>query len=117
MFLDGVEQVRFEFLGRPRPFHLVKAILLLKMNSKVLICVVLASIVGSCIAATCSKPEIKSTSFTTQDATIVSQIAFITEFELKCSNAGGENLPLFAEVNGRLSPVARTGSGKYQVCY
>lgn len=43
-----------------------------------------------------------------------SQVAFISEFTLKCAN-GAENVPLFAEVEGRLTPVARTGPSRYQV--
>lgn len=50
-------------------------------------------------------------SFTTQDATIVSQIAYIAEFELN----GLESSSLFAEFDGQLSPVARTGENTFQV--
>lgn len=44
----------------------------------------------------------------------MSQIAFIAEFSLTCSNQL-DNLPLYAEIgNNRLSPVVRIGD-KYQV--
>ncbi|XP_053668966.1 translocon-associated protein subunit delta [Anopheles marshallii] len=83
---------------------------------------VLASAVLCCalsyaIASSCSNPEVKSNFYSTSDATIVSQIGFVTEFTLKCSNAGAEKLPLFAEVLGKLAPVVRIGDNKYQVSW
>lgn len=74
-----------------------------------------AAVFSASFALTCTDPTVESTSFTTQDATIVSQIAFISEFTLKCSNKASESTPLFAEVDGKLAPVARIGTDRFQV--
>ncbi|KXJ69452.1 hypothetical protein RP20_CCG027023 [Aedes albopictus] len=88
------------------------------MNPKAVLLFVLVAVSASlCRASSCTSPEVKSSFFSTSDATIVSQIAFVTEFSLKCSNAGAEKLPLFAEVGGKLAPVVRVGDGKYQVSF
>jgi len=76
-----------------------------------------AVLVASSLAATCTKPIIKSTTFTTKDATIVSQIGFIAEFSLSCSDSDADGLPLFAEINGKLTPVVRTKDDNLQVSW
>ena len=68
--------------------------------------------VGSSV---CQNPKVESTYFTTSDATIVSQIGLVGEFSLKCADPSSESISLFAEVNGRLTPVAKVPGGKYQV--
>lgn len=83
--------------------------------SKILFVCAFAAVIASSLALTCTSPTVEATSFTTQDATIVSQIAFIAEFTLKCSNKASETGPLFAEVDGRLSPVSRIGTDRFQV--
>lgn len=66
-------------------------------------------------ADSCGKPEVTATSYTTQDATVLTNIAYVAEFSLKCSNAI-KGLPLYAEVNGRILPAARTSDDNhYQV--
>jgi hypothetical protein len=66
-------------------------------------------------ADTCGKPEVTATSYTTQDATVLTNIAYVAEFSLKCSNAI-KGLPLYAEVNGKILPAARTSDDNhYQV--
>lgn len=52
---------------------------------------------------TCTKPEVSATSYTTQDATVLTSLAFIAEFTLKCGN-GVKGVPLHAEVNGKTLP-------------
>lgn len=83
--------------------------------SKLLFLCALAAVFSVSLALTCTDPTVESTSFTTIDATIVSQIAFISEFTLKCSNKASETTSLFAEFDGKLSPVARVGSDRFQV--
>ncbi|KAJ8945610.1 hypothetical protein NQ314_009137 [Rhamnusium bicolor] len=66
--------------------------------------------VGLC--SSCSGFEVTSKSFTTQDATIVSNIAFISEFTVKCGS--GELESLYVELDGNVSwteesKLARTG--------
>lgn len=85
------------------------------MVSKTLFVCIFAAFASSAFALTCQNPQIESTSFTTQDATIVSQIAFISEFTLKCSNPEGVNAPFFAEFSDRLSPVVRLSADRFQV--
>lgn len=83
------------------------------MISKCLsVCVLLSCVAG--ILGSCKSPTITSTSYTTEDGTIVSQVAYITEFSLKCGNEDA-SIPLFSEYEGRISPVARIGENKYQV--
>lgn len=83
--------------------------------SKLLFVCAFAAVISASLALTCSDPTVESISFTTQDATIVSQIGFISEFSLKCSNKASESNLLFAEFDGKLSPVARIGSERFQV--
>lgn len=76
---------------------------------------ILASIFTFCAVSceSCTNPQLTSTSFTTEDATIVTNIAYISEFTLKCSN--GQVPPLYAEVNGNIVPVSVVGPNQYQV--
>lgn len=74
-----------------------------------LLCVAAVASAGS----SCKNPSVTSSSFTTSDGTIVSQVAYIAEFTLKCGDGG--SIPLFAEYAGRVSPVAKIGENKYQV--
>jgi len=86
--------------------------------SKLLFACAFAAIISLSFGLSCTNPTVESVkSFTTQDATIVKQIAFITEFTLKCSNKASESTPLFAETEGKLSPVARIGTDKFQVSW
>lgn len=45
-----------------------------------------------------------------------SQVAFVTEFSVECSN-GNENLNLYAELNGRITPVPKIAGDKYQISW
>ncbi|XP_063703333.1 translocon-associated protein subunit delta [Culicoides brevitarsis] len=86
------------------------------MLQKIAKIAVFLAIVGCTSAAVCTGPTVKSTSFTTTDGKIVSQIAFIAEFTLKCSN-NAEKVALFAEVDGKISPVSRVGDNQYQISW
>ncbi|XP_075222106.1 translocon-associated protein delta [Lycorma delicatula] len=67
--------------------------------------------------STCTKPEVTASAYTTQDATVLTNIAFVAEFSLKCSN-GVKGIPLYAEINGKTLPAAKTGEdNKYQVSW
>lgn len=84
--------------------------------SKLLFVCALFGIFSISFGLSCTNPTVESAkSFTTQDATIVSQIAFITEFTLKCNNKASETTQLFAEFDGKFSPVARIGIDQFQV--
>ncbi|KAG5893631.1 hypothetical protein JTB14_015070 [Gonioctena quinquepunctata] len=73
----------------------------------------LVSFAGLCLS--CSNPEVTSTSFTTLDATIVSSIAYISDFTVKCSSGSISNL--YAELDGNVSPVSIVGPNQYQVSW
>lgn len=84
--------------------------------SKLLFVCAFSAIISLTLGLSCTSPTVESVkTFTTEDATIVSQIAFISKFQLKCSNKASETTPLFAEVDGKLSPVARLGTDEFQV--
>ncbi|PBC26380.1 translocon-associated protein subunit delta [Apis cerana] len=66
---------------------------------------------------TCQKPEVIASAYITEDATILTNIAFTTQFVLKCSN-GIKGITLYAEVDGKSLPAARLSSdNKYQVSW
>lgn len=77
---------------------------------------VLLSLFSLGLASSCKNPQVTSTSYTTQDATVVVNIAFVTEFTLTCSN-GASGIPLHAEMNGLLLPVVHTFDNRYQVSW
>ncbi|XP_011191175.1 translocon-associated protein subunit delta [Zeugodacus cucurbitae] len=71
---------------------------------------------GAAFASTCTSPKVSVTSFSTQDATILTQVAHVGEFSLSCGNSAEPNL--FAEFPcGKIVPVAKIGDGKYQVSW
>uniref|UniRef100_A0A4D5RAI4 Translocon-associated protein subunit delta n=1 Tax=Scolopendra viridis TaxID=118503 RepID=A0A4D5RAI4_SCOVI len=66
---------------------------------------------------TCQNPQVSSESYTTTDATVVVNIAFIAQFTVKCSN-NVKNLNLYADVNGKIIPVTKSlEENKYQVSW
>lgn len=76
----------------------------------------IALFIGCTLASSCTSPKVEISSFSTQDATILTQVAHVAEFTLKCGNNAKPNL--FAEFScGKVVPVARVGEGKYQVCF
>lgn len=85
------------------------------MSSRTLFLAVCAVLVASAFGSACKNPKVVTEYFTTGDATIVSHIALIGEFTVSCSDPNVDGLPLFAEIDGRLTPVARVDTNKYQV--
>ena len=65
-------------------------------------------------ASSCKDPKITSKSYTTLDASVLTNIAYLAEFELTC---GGKpaTIPLYAEINGQVLNVVR--GSKYQVSW
>ncbi|XP_045781539.1 translocon-associated protein subunit delta [Maniola jurtina] len=86
------------------------------MVTKYLLTIFAIAISGS-LAESCKNPQVEAASFTTLDATVVTQIAYITEFTLKCDNPLPENYALYAEVDGKALTAARVGVNKYQVSW
>lgn len=67
-------------------------------------------------SANCNNPKATVTSFSTQDATILTELAHIGEFTLKCSNTNTKPLVLYGQFPcGKVIPVAQVGENKYQV--
>lgn len=69
--------------------------------------------VSSGLCSSCTNPQVTSKSFTTQDATIVTNIAYISEFSLECSS--GTVSHLYADVDGIIVPVSEIAPNTYQV--
>lgn len=84
------------------------------MNKIALLCV-LGGVISVAFAETCQKPEVVSSTYVTEDATVLTDVAFTTQFVLKCSN-GVKGLSLYAEVEGKTLPAVRlSADNKYQV--
>lgn len=66
-------------------------------------------------SSTCIDPEIISTSYTTEDATILTHIAYISEFTVKCNSGIITNL--YALMGETIQPVGVTGLSRYQISW
>lgn len=85
------------------------------MNKFIVLLSVFAALTTSTLAETCQKPEVSASAYVTEDATILTTIAFTTQFTLKCSN-GVTGVSLYAEVEGKTLPAVRlSADNKYQV--
>ena len=75
------------------------------------------AIIGLVSGEVCKSPEVNVKTYTTTDGTIVSSVAFIAEFEIKCqNNAKVQNL--YADVNGKILLVTKSQDGKnFQVSW
>nr|CAH7768424.1 unnamed protein product [Callosobruchus chinensis] len=83
--------------------------------AKIIALVLFSVFISSGLCSSCANLDVSSSSFTTQDATIVSKIAYISEFTVKCSS--GEVGSLYAEVDNNVVPVSVVGSNKFQVSW
>lgn len=63
--------------------------------------------------SSCENPQVTSKTFTTQDATVVANIAYVSEFEVICRTGALTNL--YADVEGIIVPVSVIGPNKFQV--
>lgn len=67
-------------------------------------------------ASSCSSPKVTSTtSFTTQDATVITNIAYVVKFSATCGQASFSNL--YADIDGVVLPVSVIGKDNYQVSW
>lgn len=81
------------------------------------------SVIGWCVLISvlsvtghdCQSPQLISTSYTTQDATVLKHVAYISSFYVKCKR--GESGNLYALSGDTISPVASVGPGKYQLSW
>lgn len=86
-------------------------------NQFIVICVLLIVGISGVFSDTCQKPEVIASAYVTKDATILTNVAFTTQFVLKCSN-GVKGITLYAEVEGKPLPAARlSADNKYQVSW
>jgi len=76
---------------------------------------VFLGILSAGYCSSCSNPDVTSKSFTTQDATIVTNIAYISEFSVKCGSGAVSHL--YADVEGVIVPVSEIAANKYQVSW
>lgn len=105
---------RFTVSRKTVEFAPASQFLALRMEKICCLAVILLVGLSAANANVCSKPEVSAQSYTTPDATILTNIGFVAEFTLKCGN-GVQNPALFAELGGKTQPVARIGANKYQV--
>ncbi|BES88284.1 unnamed protein product [Nesidiocoris tenuis] len=85
-------------------------------HCKVLLCIAILSLISSSLGTVCSNPQIEAKTYTTQDGTVITNVAFVARFSLKCDN-GARELPLYAEINGKTFPVVISGKEHYQVSW
>lgn len=84
------------------------------MQFIVLISVLIISLYGVS-GEICQKPEVTASAYVTEDATILTNVAFTTQFTLKCSN-GVKDITLYAECEGKALPAVKLSvDNKYQV--
>lgn len=92
---------------------------ILKLSAFVLAICAFGKVSGNASPASgvsCNNPKASVTSFSTQDATILTELAHIGEFTLKCSNTNTKPLVLYGQFPcGKVVPVAQVGDNKYQV--
>lgn len=94
--------------------HFARIQLLSVMNFLWPLCF-LALAVSASSAETCQKPEISASAYVTEDATVLTHVAFTTQFTLKCSN-GVKGISLHAEIEGKSLPAVKlSADNKYQV--
>ncbi|XP_018015087.2 translocon-associated protein subunit delta, partial [Hyalella azteca] len=68
-------------------------------------------------SSVCENAVVEASGFTTLDATIVSKVAYISDFTLTCSN-GAKDISLYAETSSGVAGVARSLDGsRYQVSW
>merc|ERR1711872_76460 len=83
---------------------------------KVLV-VLFADLVAVAAGETCEGAQVEAVGFTSEDATLVTKIAYIADFTLSCSN-GAKDVSLYAETFDGIVGVARSVDGvKYQVSW
>ncbi|KAK0089114.1 hypothetical protein PV325_009145 [Microctonus aethiopoides] len=86
------------------------------MQFIVLISVLIISLYGVS-GEICQKPEVTASAYVTEDATILTNVAFTTQFTLKCSN-GVKDITLYAECEGKALPAVKLSvDNKYQVSW
>lgn len=78
-----------------------------------LIC--LFAVVPFIIADQCVGPEVSTNSYTTREAFILREIAYVTNFNVKCKTGEANNL--YALIGNAVVPVAKVSSGLYEISW
>uniref|UniRef100_A0A0A9YN69 Translocon-associated protein subunit delta n=1 Tax=Lygus hesperus TaxID=30085 RepID=A0A0A9YN69_LYGHE len=78
--------------------------------------IALVSLATGGFCAVCTDPEVEAKTYTTEDGTVITNVAYVAQFSLKCSN-GAKEIPLYAEVGGKTYPVVLYGKDHYQVSW
>ncbi|XP_052779342.1 translocon-associated protein subunit delta-like [Mya arenaria] len=71
------------------------------------------------LADVCTSPSVKSSTYTTSEASSSTNTVFIVQFSLSCKN-GAKDLTLYADINGKTVPVTRSAENEkypYQVSF
>lgn len=84
-------------------------------HSSVSIVLCLLSLVPFIVANQCEGPEVSTNSYTTRDAFILREIAYVTNFNVKCKT--GEAANLYALVGNAVVPVAQVSGGLYEISW
>lgn len=63
----------------------------------------------------CVEPQVSSNSYTTQDAFILREIAYVSNFNVKCKS--GEASNLYALIGTTITPVAQVAAGLYEISW
>ncbi|WAR26544.1 SSRD-like protein [Mya arenaria] len=63
------------------------------------------------LADVCTSPSVKSSTYTTSEASSSTNTVFIVQFSLSCKN-GAKDLTLYADINGKTVPVSFSDENK-----
>lgn len=63
----------------------------------------------------CLGPQVISNSYTTQEAFILREIAYVTNFQINCIS--GEATNLYALIGNAITPVAQVAAGMYEISW
>jgi len=101
LFTDFIDSSRYTDISHPNSTMKATHCILIALS----LCAVASSTTGCKYAVE---------SYTTTDAMIVTEAAFIAQVSAECEDSPSN---LYAEVEGRLLVAANAGPNKYQVCY
>lgn len=86
---------------------------MVSLSAPILIC--LFYFVPYISADQCVGPEVSTSSYTTRDAFILREIAYVTNFQVKCKT--GEAANLYALIGNAIVPIAQVSSGLYEISW
>lgn len=58
-------------------------------------------------AKVCESPSVKTVQYITQDATVLTRVAFLVQFQITCKNDAQYKPTLYAEVEGKSMPAIK----------